>query len=269
MNFRVENITPEKARKYLEGNLINRSVKERRVLAYAEDMKKGAWQLNGESIRFDKNGRLIDGQHRLLAVIKAQVAVPMVITTDVDEDITIFDRGVCRSVTDSLQLEGVDRSIANSDCVAIAKLYYTCKGKIVISDSTVKDFIIKHKESLIFARSITSNRGGTASGRISIKNASIGLALMTAFEQNFDKNKLLDWASIVKDGFMESLYDSAAIVFRNDLISGAVNYTSGSTSRIKATYQAEKSIQDFCDRKKRRQSYVNWDSPVYSNYREE
>jgi hypothetical protein len=54
---------------------------------YAEEMRLGVWALNGKSLIFDSNGRLLNGQHRLTAC--AQSGVPLV---------TLVVRGVNPSV---------------------------------------------------------------------------------------------------------------------------------------------------------------------------
>lgn len=65
-------ITPEMAKKYLQNMKTNRNISFARVNAYARDMERGAWQENGESIVFNKSGQLVNGQHRLAAIVKAE-----------------------------------------------------------------------------------------------------------------------------------------------------------------------------------------------------
>jgi hypothetical protein len=48
---------------------------------YARDMEAGRWQLTHQGIAFNNSGELIDGQHRLLAIIEANVAIKMVVST--------------------------------------------------------------------------------------------------------------------------------------------------------------------------------------------
>lgn len=70
--FKVVEITPDMARKWLENNNPhNRNVYERVVLSYARDMATGNWVVNNQGIGFDSNGNLVDGQHRLYACIRA------------------------------------------------------------------------------------------------------------------------------------------------------------------------------------------------------
>ena len=89
----VVRMTPDMARAILKNNPNNRNVKRDRVSLYASDMEKGRWQLNGESIVIDADGNLKDGQHRLMAVVKSQCTVPMIVVSGVDTDCNIYDRG--------------------------------------------------------------------------------------------------------------------------------------------------------------------------------
>jgi hypothetical protein len=65
----IISINPKLAADLLAGNLDNRSIKKNNLLAITNDMKGGAWTVNGAAIVIGKDGRLIDGQHRLQAVI--------------------------------------------------------------------------------------------------------------------------------------------------------------------------------------------------------
>ena len=83
---RLEIITPAKARKMLERNTNNRKVNKSHVAALARDIKNGHWFTNGQTICFDCNGVLTDGQHRLLAIILSGVTVESLVAYNVAPD---------------------------------------------------------------------------------------------------------------------------------------------------------------------------------------
>ena len=96
---RLEKITPQIAEEYLKHNINNyRALSERRVNTYAEDMRNGCWQANGESIVFAEDGTLRNGQHRLKAVIKSGTTVPMLVVRGVSNDSTLYDCGGGRTI---------------------------------------------------------------------------------------------------------------------------------------------------------------------------
>lgn len=69
MKVQEEIITPETAKSWLLKNVHNRPLRDGLVTTYATDMANEQWQSNGESIKFSSEGELLDGQHRLAAVI--------------------------------------------------------------------------------------------------------------------------------------------------------------------------------------------------------
>lgn len=70
-------ITPDIAREFLEHNTNNRPKKLANIKRMAEDMKNGKWYETTNSIGFDVNGLLPDGQNRLYAIIEADKPITM------------------------------------------------------------------------------------------------------------------------------------------------------------------------------------------------
>ena len=129
-------ITPEMAGDWLRYNLHNRGLKKSTVQAYSRDMKEGDWCWTGDPIRFDKTGALIDGQHRLEACVLAGVPFESTVIRDLDENIMRFlDRGIKRTVADSLHLEGHQNSLILG--AAARWLYYFKHGAAALSKSKV------------------------------------------------------------------------------------------------------------------------------------
>ena len=100
-------ITPMDAAKILGKNYEkNRNIRQSVVKRYANDMKSGRWSTDAcPPIVIAKDGSLIDGQHRLSAVMQAGVAVIMDVKTGVDfEAYKFFDCGATRSVNDLIDV---------------------------------------------------------------------------------------------------------------------------------------------------------------------
>ena len=92
MEVQVKTITPSYARKLLNNNPSNRLIRARAVESMARDISNGKWQLTGESIKISSDGSLIDGQHRLSAVIKADTPIQCLVCYQVDlESMTVID----------------------------------------------------------------------------------------------------------------------------------------------------------------------------------
>ena len=95
-------VTPEKALEYLEkanaAGVRNRSVSDARVKMFEDIIRKGEWRTTHQGIAFDKDGNLIDGQHRLWGCVDSEKPIQVVVTRGVAAtDMTLIDRGRSRS----------------------------------------------------------------------------------------------------------------------------------------------------------------------------
>lgn len=107
VSTRIETITPEIAQRMIDGGAANRSIKERAIRIYSEDMATGLWRLNGEAIKFDEKNALLDGQNRLLACIKAGVSFETVVVRGLPAIAQMsMDSGVKRTLGDALKIKG-------------------------------------------------------------------------------------------------------------------------------------------------------------------
>jgi hypothetical protein len=138
----VETWTPERAADALAtSNHGNRNMRMRVVSRYADVMRAGEWKLSPDGIVFGASGRLLQGQHRLAAVVRAGVPVAMMTWRGVDEGVfAVFDRGVLRSLADALE---TDRKLAEVARLA-ASIRYTMAG---VNDMTAREMCEKLAES--------------------------------------------------------------------------------------------------------------------------
>lgn len=86
MNLHVMTVTPELAKTWLGKNGKNRRISQVHVKRLADAMQHGRWVLNGQTISFDLEGRLLDGQHRLSAVVESGQTVQMAVAVGVSDD---------------------------------------------------------------------------------------------------------------------------------------------------------------------------------------
>ncbi|MFJ4905296.1 hypothetical protein ACIQCR_31635 [Streptomyces sp. NPDC093249] len=101
----VIELHPQLAGRLLRRNTHNRALRSTAVDDYARDIEAGTWPLNGEAIKFDTHGNVLDGQHRLHAVVKAKKPVQTFIITGLPaETQTTMDSGRRRTTADALSL---------------------------------------------------------------------------------------------------------------------------------------------------------------------
>ena len=125
-------VTPELAIKWLELNTLNRSIRDKLVKRYARDIEGEAFLPTGQAVIFDKNGDLIDGQHRLWGVIESGRTTTFFVIWGVDPSCKdVIDTGAKRSAGDVLSFHGYTQT---STLASTAKLLY---GYVVSNGATV------------------------------------------------------------------------------------------------------------------------------------
>lgn len=121
-----EMITPELAREYLDCNYDNRTVRARWVQQLADTIRRGQWRETHQGIAFDANGRLVDGQHRLMAIVQADIAVPILVTRDLEDGVYRYvDAGAARKMSDRTHLTE-QGAWDNETAVSITRNYCLC-----------------------------------------------------------------------------------------------------------------------------------------------
>jgi hypothetical protein len=106
----IEVITPDDAKRYLAMRPPNqRPISRDFVLKYADVMSRGGWELTHQGIAFDADGRLIDGQHRMAAVLKSGATAEFMVFRyrEVGNSMLVIDSGKARSVADKLVILGL------------------------------------------------------------------------------------------------------------------------------------------------------------------
>jgi len=148
----VRTIFPHEAESILEGQVKNRSLSKATVKRYAQMMSDGAWMLNGESIVF-ADGQLIDGQHRLRAVIDSKVPLTAIwVEVGNKYAFRTLDQGKKRGNADVLSIAGYNNTNELAACLAlIAKIdmdwYLIGNGggaKVTIPNYEIEDYAKKY-----------------------------------------------------------------------------------------------------------------------------
>jgi hypothetical protein len=113
-------VTPEIAAQWLANNSHNRNVNQSRVNRYAEDMASGNWRTStGEFIKIAKDGTLLDGQHRLIGLVKSKRSIYLDVLTDLENDLfEVLDTGKSRNASDILKIAGVKNATTVSGLVS-------------------------------------------------------------------------------------------------------------------------------------------------------
>jgi len=165
---RVETIDPEKARRYLDMMGPNRKKRVRLRDRFTESMKAGHWKLTGESIKFNTKGELIDGQHRLEAVIESGKTIEILVCRNVpDEAFMELDTGGNRTPGDLLTVAGYDYTTNVASVIRyLTSIYEIEAGQIApaslarkrVEPETLLEYAEEYSETLVEAVKKTMTR---------------------------------------------------------------------------------------------------------------
>jgi hypothetical protein len=99
------------AMEMLERNSLNRPLNDQHVKRISKQIIEGKWKFNGDTIKFSKNKEILDGQHRLWAVIEAKMPIKTAVIYGIESDAfaTIDTLRKPRSGADVLALHGATR----------------------------------------------------------------------------------------------------------------------------------------------------------------
>ena len=143
MRATTEKINPRLAEKYLELNTVNRPIRQSHVEFLSKEISGGRWKMNGASIVFN-GGTLVDGQHRLWAIIEAKTPIDTIVVRGAEDDsFPTIDTGKCRTGGDVLHIAGEKNpsvlSSAARLCIGYLKKNFFARGRI--SNTIVVDFV--------------------------------------------------------------------------------------------------------------------------------
>lgn len=96
-------VTSQVAEEWLKRNTSNRSFRPNLAAKYAAAIDRGEWLENGDAIRFASDGTLLDGQHRLAAIVRSGKSLWMRVEFGLGrEAFATIDRGTPRTMGDIL-----------------------------------------------------------------------------------------------------------------------------------------------------------------------
>lgn len=178
--FTLETLSPAVARAYLAKNTNNRAITKERVLALARDMKSGAFIVTHQCIAFNANGELIDGQHRLSAIVESNITVQMYVARYDRLETAMalpFDNGLTRKHYDILSVNRREAELAS----AVLRIK---GGAKTFTPADIQACIEKHRQKFNSVLACTSN---TAKNRSSAGAKAAIVLLMHKYVESADE----------------------------------------------------------------------------------
>jgi len=197
-----EEITPEIAADMLGRMRRNRPVRDRQVAKITRDIKAGRWHLNGDSVKIGADGRLIDGQHRLLAIVNSDITVLTLVVRGVEPDAHhTIDTGLSRKFGDILAMDG--QSEAQMLAALARRLWFWEQGiymyhhvTLVPSNPELDEFMEKNLDE--FVNAITWARPVYRDARITPTS-------LAAIKVILDRSGNADKATAFLDGWVTGI----------------------------------------------------------------
>lgn len=118
MKFKLEKITPTKAKIMLKKNPNNRNLNHTHVEFLTKQMEHGTWMDNGQTVVIDANDNLSDGQHRLNAIIQSGCTLEFIVVRGIaPKAMDTIDTGKIRDASDVLTMNGIPNASAVASTV--------------------------------------------------------------------------------------------------------------------------------------------------------
>lgn len=208
MQIQFEKVSPTLAQQYLLKNVDNnRPINNKRVDFYASQMSKGQWRMSPQGIIFDRAGKLIDGQHRLHAIVRSNKTVDICVLYGAEpETFDVLDSGQGRTLSFRAGLGNQQSSLA----AALWKLFTGTSDAISVDDL--------NKTYDVFKEAIDRLGGDTKRARISVAPVMAAVALhmregnLNAYDQ-YKAMVLIDTEKMTPAtaGLFKRLYDRPSI----------------------------------------------------------
>lgn len=238
MKLEVVTMTPEWASRILaKQNTKNRHMRPGRVQKYSHAIKSGEWKLTQQGIAIGSDGVLLDGQHRLAAIVEAGVPVQIAMATDCDPSIfTVIDTGAGRTASDALYLAGAVHTVAAS---AGLKAYMMCKRHpdkvwtgvaLIPTHAEIVDAYNDRQEDIDWASALGNN---SYAGYRHLNRAAVTALSLLALDAHWDGETIETFCSKLRngDGLMA---DCPILRLRAALANGLLTSKSRHTSLIQS-----------------------------------
>lgn len=238
-------VSPEMARGYLSTVInTNRPVVMSHVTRLVADMKHGNWIVSTTPIKFDHQNKLIDGQHRLRAVLESGLTFPFLIAQNChDMEFTVQDIGLKRSLADiefMAQAGDVPHKVLKTR-MAVANNIYRRGGSVgdKRSDTAKIAFYHTHAEPVTWAVDVAGakHRG--------VPYSTVVLAVIARASYSADRHQLEAFVHQFRDGNAVSP-DSPVLRLRDFFLQ---TDSSGRAGTIRLYQRAESALSAFLQKR--------------------
>lgn len=253
-------ITPDIAREYLSHNTRNiRQINKAAVRQYANSMKNGTWEQNGETIKFYRDGTLFDGQNRLCAIIESNTEQEMLVVRDIPNNVSITDIGrlrTAKTIADSMSGMAISKNVISAAKIIVDGIDGVNKS------ATPKEAIAKYAiNNIDMLREAYTLSGYGKSNHGHLTRRAYVVVLLYCYLRTTDNiekttEKIKRFVTVVNTGFYENDKESPAIVLRNYLLEQT---SKSNSSWVPSSSVVDQAFSDFQVRQRRKRYIPNKD----------
>ena len=218
-------ITPKMAKEFLKNNAINRNLNENNLTFLENEIITGRFEYNGESIIIASDGGLLDGQHRLQAVVNAGIPIIANLVQGVNSNtMGTIDTGRARTSSDLFHIQGTANSVVKS--ASSRKIMELCglnKRKYKISNNSIYDFYISNHEEIDY---LINRFHTTSRSKILTHSLAVALAYILSIKSNFEDIEITaNYIDEILTGEFKT-GNNTPLLIRNRIISSKISNTS-------------------------------------------
>lgn len=226
----IIDVTPELAEELLSYNFDdNRTASVDYIKRLSADMSSGLWQISNDAICVDRDGRMINGQHRLNAVKRSGTTQRFVFLWDLaPEAAQLIDVGKKRTMHERITISGTKITVKECAVIRHAMSDYSRSGVGTVQfgytrhDDIVKQYYLKHSEFL------QAMNAKAMQGAAFVKSAALKMYVeMRHYSHKYDfkhdmnpYERSLLFIDLVEDGFSKrgyptGIHEHSAIKLKN------------------------------------------------------
>ena len=197
----------------------NRKLKTWKIDQYVRDIQNEKWATTNQTIGVLSNGAVIDGQHRLHAILKSNRPLPMLVVTGLPpEAFSFIDIGVPRSLADSLRFDHSKNATLMAATGKFLAHYikgsmrYFNGGKDRPTNQECIQALQEYPEAQEWANTLAARKN---TRRYASLTMAVGLSVL--YERHFPdatRENLLDFWDILMEYKMPTNINSSVVAYR-------------------------------------------------------
>ena len=231
-------INPAEAEAILatKNNINVRKIRKQVVQKYARQMMSGKWHNSWDCIAFDKDGNLLNGQHRLMACVLSQE--PITVFTVLDAEEITGDTGLKRNVVETLRGQGVEMPSVFSTNIGVAVIRDIAKVYFGVNNATADEaYEFAQYPAMQNCADVINILNGAPAG---VRKASVMSAIIGGYLVTKDK-RVLTFCDVLSTGVSNDGAAGGVIAIRDWLMKNNVRHigrNDGDVIEIRAMVQA-------------------------------